>query len=406
MSDKNSSSSSSRTSLCQRPGWNAIIGHVVRNFSPVWFAATMGTGAISGLFNAFPYQGPPMMVFSLIFFFLNLLLFVLFTGLTIARFVLYPETWSPFIEHPVDSLFLSCMPMGGATLLNVAIELIHKRYHFGGRPFLYTIWGLWWLDLLLSGLCCWGMAHFMFTKQVQKLESMTTVWLLPVVTLIVASSSGGIISLALQTYSFKGALVTITISVFIVTVGFSLAFMILSVYLLRLILYGLPSGISILSVFLPLGPTGQAGFGVMLIGQSLEALLPIIGSSPFLSAQSTGEIIQVFTVCTSFMLWSLATMWIFFALLGVSTVLRKGRIPFKLTYWGLVFPNGVYANLTIYLATAFDSRFFRVYGAMYSVITLLIWLFVAVKTPIWLYSQYIKLTSTHYSLGRPPVLKV
>ena len=42
--------------------------------------------------------------------------------------------------------------------------------------------------------------------------------------------------------------------------------------------------------------------------------------------------------------------------------------------------QGVYANCTLALATTFSSSFFRVWGAMYAVATLLLWVYVAVQT--------------------------
>lgn len=43
-------------------------------------------------------------------------------------------------------------------------------------------------------------------------------------------------------------------------------------------------------------------------------------------------------------------------------------------------PQGVFANLTINLSTTFDSKFLRVFGAMYAAATLLVWIFVASHT--------------------------
>jgi tellurite resistance protein TehA-like permease len=39
------------------------------------------------------------------------------------------------------------------------------------------------------------------------------------------------------------------------------------------------------------------------------------------------------------MLWSWAVIWISYALLGLIHILRRAKIQFKLTAWGLVFPN-------------------------------------------------------------------
>ena len=165
-------------------------------------------------------------------------------------------------------------------------------------------------------------------------------WLLPVVTLIVASSSGGVIGGAIQVYSRLHALQTLTVSVFMVTAGLTLALMILTVYLMRLVFHGLPSGRTVLSVFLPLGPTGQSGYAILLIGQNVNKLLPFASRSyTFLNSTSTGAVVEVVCICVSFLLWSLATMWILYALLAVYSGLRRSRIAFAVSFWGLVFPN-------------------------------------------------------------------
>ena len=170
---------------------------------------------------------------------------------------------------------------------------------------------------------------------------MTAMWLLPVVTLIVASSSGGVLCKAVQVYSQPHALQILTVSIFMVTVGLSLALMILAIYLMRLILHGLPRGTSILSVFLPVGPTGQSGYAILLIGQNINILLPFpsLAQSYFLNSSSTGAAIEAICICVSFLLWSLATMWIMYALLAVYSELRQSRVAFMISFWGLVFPN-------------------------------------------------------------------
>lgn len=169
---------------------------------------------------------------------------------------------------------------------------------------------------------------------------MTAVWLLPVVTLTVAASSGGVLALALQKYSPFHALISVAVAVFLVTVGLTLALMIITVYLLRLIVYGLPPGPKILSVFLPLGPTAQSGYAILLIGQNFKSLLPLDhGSSAFLRSRTTGDIVNVVCICIALLLWSLALMCIVFALLGIQEIVRQTRVPFNLPFWGLVFPN-------------------------------------------------------------------
>ena len=188
-------------------------------------------------------------------------------------------------------------------------------------------------------LWCKGSSNFRITQQNHSLDTMTAMWLLPVVTLIVASSTGGVLSRPMQVYSQLHALQTLTVSVFMVTIGLSLALMILTIYLMRLILHGLPRGTSILSVFLPLGPTGQSGFAILLIGQNINNLLSFQSQGTSLNSSSTGAVVEVVSICVSFLLWSLATMWIVYALFAVYSRLRQSRVAFMVSFWGLVFPN-------------------------------------------------------------------
>jgi hypothetical protein len=66
------------------------------------------------------------------------------------------------IRDPVQSLYLSTFPMGAVTLIGVGTTVLHDQYGFGGRAFLFTLWGLWWIDVAISFLCCWGLFYVMY----------------------------------------------------------------------------------------------------------------------------------------------------------------------------------------------------------------------------------------------------
>lgn len=91
------------------------------------------------------------------------------------------------------------------------------------------------------------------------LSSMTAVWLLPIVSCIVAASSGAIVAEILPNSQY--ALWTIITSYVLWGIGLPLALMVMVIYLQRLTLHKLPPKAVIVSVFLPLGPLGQGGYG-------------------------------------------------------------------------------------------------------------------------------------------------
>lgn len=101
------------------------------------------------------------MILSLVVFFLNLFLFLLFTAVSLARYIMFPETWDALLRHPMSSLYTGCFPMAATTLINVAVDVIYVHFQFGGKGFLYFIWAIWWLDVAVSILCCWGVVHLM-----------------------------------------------------------------------------------------------------------------------------------------------------------------------------------------------------------------------------------------------------
>lgn len=123
----------------------------------------MGTGVVSIIFHSYPYGTPSnaMNILSLIFFFLDLILFVLFLSMSVARYALFPGSWRDMLRHPVQSLYLGCFPMGAATLINVGLGTVNQHFAVGDTKFLYALWAFWWLDSLVSFLCCFGVVYVM-----------------------------------------------------------------------------------------------------------------------------------------------------------------------------------------------------------------------------------------------------
>lgn len=65
-------------------GWR----HLVRNFTPSWFAVTMGTGISSILLHQLPYNAHWLHIISYIVFCLNIFLFVTFFFISLLRYTL------------------------------------------------------------------------------------------------------------------------------------------------------------------------------------------------------------------------------------------------------------------------------------------------------------------------------
>lgn len=115
------------------------------------------------MFLNFPYGGNThaMKTLSIIVFFLNLAIFIFLSIVSLARYLIFPNIWGMMTNHPLQSMYLATIPMGACTLINVGVNLIYKEYGFGGTRFLYALWGLWWLDVAVSAVVCWGLFQLM-----------------------------------------------------------------------------------------------------------------------------------------------------------------------------------------------------------------------------------------------------
>lgn len=66
----------------------------------------MGTGIVSILLHNLPYNGRWLYWISVVIFCFNILLFVVFLLISLARYSLFKGIWNAMIRHPVQSLFL------------------------------------------------------------------------------------------------------------------------------------------------------------------------------------------------------------------------------------------------------------------------------------------------------------
>ncbi|KAF5876149.1 putative c4-dicarboxylate transporter malic acid transport protein [Botrytis fragariae] len=352
----------------QNTGWRKI----VRNFTPSWFSVTMGTGIVSILLHNLPYNGAWLNYVSIIIFVLNIVLFCTFLGISLVRYILYPQIWSAMIRHPAQSLFLGTFPMGLATIINMIVFVCVPAW---GGWVVYLAWALWWIDAVISVATCFYLPFVIMSLHKVELSTMTAAWLLPIVAPIVAAASGALLLLSVIPNP-QHALYTILISYILFGTGFPLAMTILVIYFQRLTVYKIPPREVIVSVFLPLGPLGQGGFALMQLGKVSLTVFPQTNTLPAIPAPGPGPIFYTLGFLFALIMWGFGLLWLFFALASIS----RSRFPFNMGWWGFTFPLGVFTTSTVMIGAELPSRFFRVLGTIFSVLVTALWVMVAVGT--------------------------
>ncbi|MQT55780.1 C4-dicarboxylate ABC transporter [Pseudomonas sp. FSL R10-0399] len=341
---------------------------MIRQFTPNWFASTMGTGVLALALAQLPVQIPGLHAVAEGLWLFNIGLFILFSLLYGARWVLYFDEARRIFGHSTVSMFFGTIPMGLATIINGFLLFGVARW---GSDMVQVAHVLWWLDVAMSLAFGVMIPYMMFTRQDHSIDQMTAVWLLPVVAAEVAAASGGLLAphLTDPVMQFHVLITSYVLWAFSVPVAFS----ILTILMLRMALHKLPHENMAASSWLALGPIGTGALGMLLLGADSPAIFAANGFARI------GEIAEGLGLISGIALWGFGLWWILMALLITIRYFRAG-IPFNLGWWGFTFPLGVYSLATLRLGHVLQLSFFDVVGCVLVAMLVMMWFIVGSRT--------------------------
>lgn len=341
---------------------------MIRQFTPNWFAATMGTGILALALAQFPYAIPGLQQIGETLWGFNIGLFTLFSILYAARWIMFTQEASRIFGHSVVSMFIGTIPMGLATIINGLIAFGLPRFGAGVIPIAEA---LWWIDVVMAIVCGVTIPFLMFTIQDHTIDQMTAVWLLPVVAAEVAAVSGGVIAPHLA--DANSQFIMLITSYVLWAYSMPVAFGILTILLLRMALHKLPHKSMAASSWLALGPIGTGALGMLVFGTDAPAIFANSGFAQI------GTVAAGIGTIAGLVLWGFGLWWLLLAIVVTIRYFRQGN-PFNLGWWGYTFPLGVYAIATLKLGTVLQLGFFAIVGAGLITALILMWGVVAART--------------------------
>jgi C4-dicarboxylate transporter/malic acid transport protein len=341
---------------------------IIRQFTPNWFTVTMGTGVLALALNQFPDAPPLLHISGAALFLVNILLFILCAALYSARWIFFTRDAMPIWNHPVMPMFLGAIPMGLATIVNgfLAFGIAHL-----GPLAVQIATLLWWADAVLAIGIGLLVPFLMFTRQPHSIESMTAVWLLPIVPAEVTAASGGLLIPHLTDPATAAHLLFFCYALWAFSVP--LAIGILAILFLRLVLHKLPKRDMAVSSWLALGPLGTGALSLLVLGRDAPAALGGIG------LQDIGVVAHGIGLVGGLMLWGYGAWWLIMAAVITLTYVKEG-LPFNMGWWGFTFPLGVFTLATLNLGQQTGMAFFSLAGALMSIALLGFWITVTART--------------------------
>lgn len=341
---------------------------VIRQFTPNWFTVTMGTGVVALILPEFPFAHVFLMQIATWLWQFNTLLFTAFTVLYLLRWLIYPQEAKQIFSHASMGLFLGAIPMGLATIINGFLKFGIPLY---GDIALHIAQVLWYIDVALAVGVGLLVPFCMFSRQEHQLQTMTAVWLLPIVACEVAATSGGLL---LAHLPVNQEVLGILLGSYMLW-GMSVlpAFAILTILMLRLALHQLPSKELAITGWLALGPIGTGALALLVLGAQAPHILQIF------SLESLGLFFQHAGIVCSFILLGFGIWWFAIAVL-ITLSHAKKSLPFNLGWWGLTFPLGVFTLAILNLAQQMNTQFLQDVGLAFATILMMLWVMVMVKT--------------------------
>ncbi|KTB71454.1 MULTISPECIES: TDT family transporter [Pseudomonas] len=340
----------------------------VRQFTPNWFAVTMGTGILSLALAQLPGDIAALRPLGEALWFLNIGLFALFSVMYASRWLLFFDEARQVFGHSTVSMFFGTIPMGLATVISGLLVYGPARW---GTAIVPLAEALWWLDVAMALACGVLIPFMMFTRQEHSIEKMTAVWLLPVVAAEVAAACGGLLTphLAAADSQFTVLITSYVLWAYSVPVALS----ILVILLLRLALHKLPHESMAASSWLALGPIGTGALGMLVMGNEAPAIFAAHGLA------SLGTVVAGIGVMVGTLFWGLGLWWMALAVLITARYFKQG-IEFNLGWWAFTFPLGVYALATLKLGATLHLSFFDVFGTGLVALLALMWSVVSART--------------------------
>ena len=211
----------------------------------------MSTGAVAVVIANTPYKFKGLLTIGKIFFILDIILFLAFTFMITARFILVPRKLPASLYHPVEGLFF------GAYWVSVSL-ILNATQAYGvpnSGPWLVdALRVLFWLYCILVLLVAIFQYYALFQEARLNVEQAMPAWIFPIYPLLVVGTMAAVI---IPSQPKEQAFPMWVSALMFQGVAWTVALMMYSIYTQRLMSSMLPPPPTRPGMFVSVGPAGE-----------------------------------------------------------------------------------------------------------------------------------------------------
>lgn len=343
---------------------------MLRFFSPRWFIAIMGTGAVANILQLL--AGKPDGVLhsgAVTLLLISLLAFPLALALLASRWWIDRKILMKELEHSSLVQFYSAIFISAAICVTGLVKIpLPLPSSFS---VLILAKSLWVFSLAMGTLAAILTPWRIITMDHGEIRRILGFWFLPPVGLFVIVFSGNF--LALKTGDPQWIESVAFINALLMGTALLLSLMIFTFFLLRALTYPFPK-----TDVLPSFTIGLAPVGVSII--ALLSYIPVLKQSTLLAFAPVSTLAPLIQF-GSLLIWGFGLWWLMVAtLIAVNGALKKGGIPVTLGYWAFIFPPAAYTIATLSLGKVTGLPFIQMTGLTFAWMLIAGWSIVAFLT--------------------------
>ncbi|KAH8899625.1 hypothetical protein GQ53DRAFT_318787 [Thozetella sp. PMI_491] len=356
----------------------------IKCYQWTWFTMTMATGGVANVLSSVPFKAEWVTVIGTMFFFINLILFIMNIIFITLRFRWCPGSFIASFTDQFESLFI---PSSVVSVGIVFITVCEYGVPQVGPWLLKTMEVAFWIYIAVSTLTSAGMYLVLWSTQIFPIHTMTPIWVFPAYPLLLTAPFGSIlISVAVNSQQ-PDQVNRVAVAVASVTTqgaAFLISYMVMAAFLYRLMTQKLPRDTQRPGIFVSIGPAAFTVAGIVGLGNQTKDIVP----KSMAGADHAVIVFQLLSWMLGLWLWGLS-MWFF--LVSVGSLLKyirpenRAKMPFQMTWFSFVFPNTALVTATEQLARAFGSRPLEILACVLAGCLILVWLvvFLAMLKSLW-----------------------